>query len=176
MRPALLPLLLISLVATSCEGSSDPKDLTDEAARVLGSGDYSGGLVAYEKALEVIGNDTSHPQYFTAAFGCIEAGTLDHPARAVRDLEALHGALPGTIRVAEYGRITDLLVDHAHLDQADTVLSLGLETFPDDPGLARRGQRIEDERAKPDAPIEDPEAAKALEAFGGLGYVNGGGD
>lgn len=174
MRFAILFLVAVPFLAVSCGGSSDPKQLTSDGSTALGSDDYAGALAAYEKALEVIGDDVSHPQYFTAALGCVEARTLGDPKGSVEGLKALATKLPDQVTAREYGQIAGVLGKNEHLTEAVAVVGLGLEAYPGAESLTKQrtllGARLEKLLAAGDASGEESEALKALQ---GLGYVGG---
>jgi hypothetical protein len=164
MRFITILLIAVPFLAVSCGGSADPKDLTNEGDKALGSDDFAGALDAYESALEAIGSDTTHPQYFAASLGSIEARTKSDPDQAIADLKALAAAAPDRVTDGDYSRIGGLLGNNGHLLKAIDVVTLGKERFPEAVSLSKQVDLL----GKKAEASDDPEAVKALKS---LGYV-----
>lgn len=171
LRLATFVVLLAPLATLSCSNTAGPKDLADAGAVAIGSGDFAAGLRAYESALEVIGDDSSHPQYFAAAFGCIEARTHEEPARVITDLGSLTAKLPGSLAATDYRALIRLLVDAKQFDHAEAVLALAQGAFPESEGIAGYVNVIRDARTQAEVKSDVPDVSETLKALEGLGYL-----
>jgi tetratricopeptide (TPR) repeat protein len=143
MRFATLLLLLVApvLVVSCGGGSSDPTELTDEGYRALDTGDFSAAQASFEKALDVIGDDTAHAQYLDASLGAIEARTKSDPQGAREALVALCEAQPGKVTDKEFSRVASTLGTIGgkdHLKQAIELVGYALQLYPDAESLKKQ--------------------------------------
>lgn len=170
MRLASLLLLAAPLLFTSCGGSSDPGELTDEGNQALGTGDFSAAQASFEKALEIIGDDTAHPRYLEASLGAIEAKAKADPDGALADIQALAAALPGKVTDRDYSRIASTMGSNDHLTQAIELVKFARGSFPESESLGKQIKALGD-KAKAEASATGNEAN--LKAIQGLGYGGG---
>ena len=172
MRFAIL-LLLLPLLVVSCGGSTDPKELTDEGYSALASDDCAGALSAFEKALEAIGDDTTHAQYLEASLGAIEARSVSDPDQAIADLKALAEKFPEDVTAREYSKIGIRLGSQGTVEllvKAAKVIELAQVRFPEAEVLDKQGKLLADKAKKLADSTGDTSAA---DAFAGLGYTGG---
>lgn len=161
-----LPLgLLLFLTLAACGGAGrDPAQLTTKGNQALGSGELATAQGYFDQAIEVIGGDTSHPEYMRAHMGAIEAHTKTDPDRAVADFLTLAKAKPDGIRDRDYQLIGGRLGDAQNFDQAIELAQAGKKAFPESTTLDALVRSLGD-RAQASGNDE------ALKTLKGLGYV-----
>src|SRR5262245_38456881 len=156
---------LASLVlwSASC-GSSDPKALTDKGYSELGSGDYTAAVVSFDEALAALGTDTSKPEWLRAKMGAIQARTRTDPDRAAKEFLDLAAGNPTRITDKDYSLVGGRLGEAKKVDQAITVLTAGMQAYPESPQLQVLLSQLGD-MAKSSG------SSEALDKLKGLGYV-----
>lgn len=158
---ALAPALLCLVAACS---DPTPKELNDEAAKALNSGDYKGALASSEKAIKAVGSETADPQYLRAHLGAVEARCFLDAPRAGADFLELAKANPKTIGDREYSMVASRLAQAKRFDAAIDVLKAGKSAFPDSVALKQAVQTAGEMAAKAND-------TAALDALKGLGYI-----
>jgi len=149
-------------LAPAC-GSSNPAELTDQGSKALNSGDYEGAAKSYEKALTVLGSDTSNPEWLRAKLGSVKAHAHTDATKAKSDFLALAAASPSKVTDREYSAVAGALGEAKHFKEAIEVLEAGMKSNPE--SVALKGLR--DDLGKR---AESSGDSGALDALKGLGY------
>ena len=160
-----LSLLVVAfaLAITPACGSSDPRALTDEGARALGSGKYEDAAKSYEKALVEIGADTNNPEWKRAKLGAMQAHAQTDAKKAVDEFREFAKSNPKLVTEEIVNNIASRLGDADKFTEAGVVLEIGVEFFKDSKLLAK----LKDELADKARSSGDSGAADSLS---GLGY------
>jgi hypothetical protein len=157
--------ILCLLPLASCAGG-DPKNLTDEGAKALNSGDYEAAAKSFDKALAELGGDTTHPDWLRAKMGAIQARTQTDATKAKNEFLELARASPSKVTPDHFNLIGSRLGNAGHLTEANDVLEAGMAMHPESPHL----KTLLVELGKK---AESSGDAAVLEKLKGLGYVGG---
>jgi hypothetical protein len=158
----LLPLTLLLLAA--CGGGATPAEHTDAGYTALSAGDGAAALSSFRAALEAIGTDTGHAQYFRAKMGEMEALAEVTPTAARDEFLALAAELPEQVTDKDFSLIGGRLGGSGALEEAVVVLTAGVERYPESPHLKQLIDVLGDQATKTGA-------SGALKSLQGLGYA-----
>lgn len=167
MKLTTLPLVAALLaLLSSCGGSSDPRELTNQGSQALSAGDHAAAAKSFDQALAVLGSDTGNPEWMRAKMGAIQARTVTDPERAKQDFLEVAESQGSRVSADDFSLVASRLGDQKHLPEAISVLAVGMKKFPESKHL----QALRDELGKR---AEAGEGSGIVDSLKGLGYVGG---
>ena len=158
----LLSLPLLVSCGNDGGASGDTTALTDGGYASLNTGDYTGALGSFEKALAAI--EPGQPGFDRAAMGEVEALIHVDATRAQEKFLQLATSFPDTIGARQYKTIGGKMTSEKKYVEAIAVLDAGLKAFGEDPDFPILIATVQEQASK----AGDADAMKALE---GLGYL-----
>src|SRR5688572_958826 len=161
----ILPLSLLLLVLTpACD--ADPGDLTEAGYTALGAGDSEGALKEFERALDEIGTDTSHPHFLRAKLGAIEARIRVDAEAAKREFLDLAAGMPSQITARDFSTLGGKFAGAKQYLAAIDLLDAGMKAHSESPDLKALQDDIR-------AAAQQSGDQDALDKLSSLGYTGG---
>lgn len=155
--------LAIVLGLSACSGgSSDPKQLNDDAFKKISAQDFEGAKGDFEASIAALAEDMGNPLYKEAKLGAIQAIAHLDGDRARDEFLAFASSFSGGLTAKDYSYIGGELVGANSAQAGLLVVDAGLTKFEGNAELEGVMKAIR-EKAKTDPALNN--------AMGGLGYL-----
>lgn len=161
----LRPLLgLVFLVLAACS-SSDPRVLTDQGAKALGTGDAKGAVASFDKALARL--EPQSPDFLRASMGRFQALARLEPTRTKNEFLAFQAAHTDKVKDTDFKVVVDELLQKNALTPASDLVEAGKKAFPESTTMHQLVQALGDAAKRNNDP-------SVLDKVKGLGYAGDG--